>query len=252
MNNELNPNPLKKNIKIHPLIIVVGIFIVFGIIALIFSGDDEIEQSTNRQVANIPIGKVEVNTPEEVIPEPKVVKPQRDDQVVLATTDYDVVREKDISYALASRYSVDVVVFNNPVTKDQIEVVSEKIVDDFKAKADALAIFFYFDKSQVDGAFTLAKAEWAPNGDWSQANLKKNQRLTYQLTDFIGKTRVNEPTALEREINTAMRDMWYQMMEARNDVTDSEVAKILAPKYGKTPDEMLDIRLEVTSYDLGF
>ena len=49
-----------------------------------------------------------------------------------------------------------------------------------------------------------------------------------------------------------MKDLWYEMAENTDDlVTDEDVAKILAPKFGKTIDEMVDIRIKVTTYDLG-
>ena len=112
---------------------------------------------------------------------------------VLNTTNYEIAEEEDISHALAKRYSVRVVVNNNPATKSQIRAISEKIVNDYETKnADALAIFFYFDKGQIDGTYTLAKAEWAPNGDWSQADIGKDQKLTYEFTDFIDKKRTEE------------------------------------------------------------
>jgi len=118
---------------------------------------------------------------------------QTESEDVLNTTNYEIVEEEDISHALARRYSVRVVVNNNLATKNQIGAISEKIVNDYEAKnADALVIFFYFDKGQIDGAYTLAKAEWAPNGDWSQADLKKDQKLTYKFTDFIDKERTEE------------------------------------------------------------
>ena len=118
---------------------------------------------------------------------------QTEKENVLSSTNYEIVEEEDISYALAKRYNIRVVVNNNPPTKNQIRAISEKIVSDYKAKnADALAIFFYFDKGQIDGAYTLAKAEWAPNGDWSQADLGKDQKLIYKFTNFIDKERTEE------------------------------------------------------------
>ena len=118
---------------------------------------------------------------------------QTEKENILNTADYKIIKEEDISYRLAKRYSIRIVVNNNPPTKNQIRAISEKIVDDYKVKdADALVIFFYFDKGQIDKAYTLAKAEWAPNGDWSQADLGKDQKLTYKFTDFIDKERIEE------------------------------------------------------------
>ncbi|MDD2495667.1 MAG: hypothetical protein PHE29_10805 [Tissierellia bacterium] len=170
---------------------------------------------------------------------------------ILSTISYEIIEVKDISSIKAKRYSVYVIINNNPTTKQQIEALSEKIVSSYK-DIDAISIFYYFDKTQINGAYTLAMAEWAPNGDWGQADLKTNQKLTYQFTSFIDKKRTNEPTALEREINQAMKDKWYELNEnSQSLITDEDVAEILAPQYNKTVKEMMEIRERVTFYDLG-
>jgi hypothetical protein len=170
---------------------------------------------------------------------------------ILSTISYEIIEVKDISSIKAKRYSVYVIINNNPTTKQQIEALSEKIVSSYK-DIDAISIFYYFDKTQINGAYTLAMAEWAPNGDWGQADLKTNQKLTYEFTSFIDKKRTNEPTALEREINQAMKDKWYELNEnSQSLITDEDVAEILAPRYNKTVKEMIEIREKVAFYDLG-
>jgi len=170
---------------------------------------------------------------------------------VLSTVNYEIVEVKDISYIDAKRYSISIVINNNPATKQQVKTISEKIIDSYK-DIDAISIFYYFDKTQINDPYTLAMAEWAPNGDWSQADLKTNQKLTYQFSNLIDKERTNGPTALEREINQAMRDKWYELSEnSQSSITDEDVAEILAPQYDKTVKEMLEIREKVSYYDLG-
>ncbi len=171
----------------------------------------------------------------------------------LTDIDYKIIKVDDISYKEVKRYNIKVVISNNPATKAQVKAISNKIINDYriKEKADAVSILYYFNKDQVDGAYTLAKVEWAPNGDWEQSDLKKNQKTTYQFTNFIDQVRKNEPTVLEREINQAMKDKWYELSENNSDITDEDVAKILAPKYNKTVAEMLEIRRKVNNYDLG-
>lgn len=170
---------------------------------------------------------------------------------ILSTVNYEIIEVKDVSYIDAKRYSISIVINNNPATRQQVEAISEKIISSYK-DIDAIAMFYYFDKTQINGTYTLAKAEWAPNGDWSQADLKNNQKLTYQFTGLIDKKRTNEPTALEREINQAMKDKWYELSEnSQLLITDEDVAEILAPKYNKTVKEMIEIREKVTFYDLG-
>ena len=177
-------------------------------------------------------------------------------QYDLSGIDYRIVKTEDYSMATAKRMGVHVLINNNPATKEHIRAITNKIVDDYENKVDAIAVSFYFEESQVGHGYTLAKAEWAPYGDWSKANLKKNQEIVYEFKGFVGQSfvgqeRTNEPTPEEREINNTMRDLWYEMMETNDSVTDEEVAIILAPQYGKTVDEMLDIQMKVLEYDLG-
>lgn len=199
------------------------------------------------------LNKDEVDTTENNSPsvEKKVTKekPQKYD---LSSIDYKIIETKDVSMASANRFSISVVITNNPATEEQIKAVSEKIVEDYQDKADAVSILFYFEESQVDGAYTLAKADWAPEGDWSKADLKTNQKLVYNFKDIVGEKRTDGPTAEEQEINKAMKDLWYEMVGATDDlVTDEDVAIILAPQYDKTVEEMLEIRRKVSNYDLG-
>ncbi|MCK5084864.1 MAG: hypothetical protein KAQ64_04385 [Candidatus Pacebacteria bacterium] len=220
------------------LIAVIGIVIIFG-------GDDDSQKIKNIENTN----KIESQ---------KNLRENNEESLeTIKTIDYELVESEDISfndpnYGIVKRFNVKVLIKNNPVTKKQIEILSEKIIKDYQQqKADAISIFYYFNRSQVSGAYTLAQAEWAPNGKWEEANLKQNQKTTYKFTEFIDKKRTNEPTELEIEINTAMRDLWYEMMKTQDIVTDEETAKILAPRYGKTVEEMLKIRYKVNDYDLG-
>lgn len=168
----------------------------------------------------------------------------------LSEVDYKIVKIEDVSIGNADRFVVRVLMSNNPTTEDQIKAVSEKIVQDYQEKADAISIPFYFDELQVDGAYTLAMVTWAPNGDWGQANLKTNQKIVYEFKDIVGQDRSDGPTTEEREIAKAMKDLWHEMAEESDYlVTDEDVAKILAPQYDKTVDEMLEIQWKVTSYD---
>lgn len=183
--------------------------------------------------------------------EQKQEKEQQVEQYDLSQVDYKIIDTEDVSIGSASRLSISVVINNNPATQEHIKAVSEKIVAD-NSGTDAISINYYFDELQLGSAYTLAQAVWAPEGEWSKADLQENQEMSYQFTNFVGETRTNEPTAQEREINTAMKDLWYEMTnESTELVTDEQVAEILAPQYGKSVEEMLEIRKKVSTYDLG-
>ena len=118
-------------------------------------------------------------------PEQKKVIQKQSQKYDLSKVDYEIIQTEDLSFLSADRFSVRVLINNNPTTEEQIKAVSEKIVEDYQNKADAVSIFFYFEESQIDGAYTLAKADWAPNGDWSQADLKTNQKCYLDLQDLL-------------------------------------------------------------------
>lgn len=168
-----------------------------------------------------------------------------------SSIDYTVVDTEDLSFSDVKRLSIKVVVTNNPTSKEMIQALSYKILSEHPTQ-DAISIIYYFDESQVDEAYTLAKADWAPNGKWSQASTKTNQRFSFSYTNNIGKTRITPPTTLELEINSKMKALWYDMMETSpTSVSDEDVARILAPKYGKSVNEMLEIRMRVSNYEMG-
>lgn len=165
---------------------------------------------------------------------------------------YEIVARKDLTIPSAKRYELRILIAETDASEVNIKKLTEKLVEDHKASYDALSILYYFDKYQVEGAYTLAKADWAPEGNWGKADLGKNQSITYNFLDRSSVDPANAPTEEERIINKAMRDLFYEMNENTSElITDEQVAEVLAPEYGKTVKEMVQIRTDVTSYDIG-
>lgn len=165
---------------------------------------------------------------------------------------YEIVARKDLTIPTAKRYELRVLIAESDASEANIKQLTEKLVEDHKASYDALSILYYFDKYQVEGAYTLAKADWAPEGDWGKADLGKNQIITYNFLDRSNVDPANAPTEEERIINKAMRDLFYEMNENTSElITDEQVAEVLAPEYEKTIEEMIEIRQSVVRYDSG-
>lgn len=99
------------------------------------------------------------------------------------TADYEIIAEEDVSYALANRYTVRVVIDKKEITKSQIKAIAGKIIKDYERNgSNATSVFFYANKEESSGAYTVAMAEWAPNGNWADAYKKDNYETTY---DFL-------------------------------------------------------------------
>lgn len=162
--HSLNKKATLKDVKNVFFIVIFLIFVGVGIYS---SNDAEQPKEVPQPV-------------QQVIPE-KILEPVYD----LSQADYKIMSEEDLSFALADRFRIKVLVNDNPVTEAEIKAISEKIVLDYKEKADAITIAFYFDESQVESAYTLAMADWAPNGKWGDADLKTNQILVYNFKDIV-------------------------------------------------------------------
>lgn len=212
---------------------VVAFLTIGGIGTIIDSGSGE-ESNNSEQIAQ----ETEVG--------------QKEVKFDLSTIDYEVKPAEDFSIGGATRLAQDIIIRENPVTEETMKAVAEEQVLALSDEVDALSMLFYFDDAQVSGAATLGKIDYAPNGNWADAAEDADKEYSYDFYDVVGETRTNEPTAQERVINEAMRDLWYEKSAETNDlVTDEQIAEILAPQYGKTVEEMLEIRSRVSEFDLG-
>lgn len=90
-------------------------------------------------------------------------------------------------------------------------------------------------------------AEWIPKGDWSDVGLGSAKTVKHTFTKHVGELVKDAPTPEERRVRKMMRDLFLET----GGKSDEELAKILAPKLGKTPQEILDINTKVALFDLG-
>lgn len=222
--------------KTKYILIGVAVFFAIGAIGTVLESDSTEEPSNNQQAA------------QEAEHQQELAEWEFD----LSTIDYEVKPAEDFSIVGATRLAQDIIIRENPVTEEMMKAIAKKQVDQLDDGVDALSMLFYFDDTQVSGAATLGKIDYAPNGNWADAGEDAEKQYSYDFYDVVSEIRTNEPTAEEREINQAMRDLWYEKSEQTTDlVTDEEIAKILAPKYDKTVEEMLEIRQRVSNFDLG-
>jgi len=96
-------------------------------------------------------------TEEPTAPEPEIV-------------DYTIVDKHDVSYSTVKRYSVKVIVPED-VTETDIMNVAKEIINNIKSeeKVNAIGFLFYNEGDNYDWIYTVAKMDWAPDGDWGSA-----------------------------------------------------------------------------------
>lgn len=75
-----------------------------------------------------------------------------------------------------------------PTIKDmQVLPTFQKVLNEIISsdnEIDQIVIFMYSDKEVINGAYDVAKAEWAPNGEWGTVTpeiARNNDRTSYQI-----------------------------------------------------------------------
>lgn len=121
---------------------------------------------------------------------------QNDDttEEVSSVVDYDVFERTDTSFSDTVRWSYKVVM-PYPTSEDEIRAVAEEIVEDEKQTGDynALSVLFYDAAEIARGGFSLARIEYAPDGEWAKAmDVSAGDYSTHEYVyDFRDK--VNNP-----------------------------------------------------------
>ncbi len=135
---------------------------------------------------------------------------------------------------------VRVVVTQNPVTKEEIQAATEKIVLGMqKDKPTEVRASYYFHPSQAYGRYTLAMAEW---------QVDNPKRIEVTMTKLAKRDPAAEPTEKEREVEVKFGKAFQA---AGGEKLDTEIATELAPVLGMTPAEVLAIHEKVALYDMG-
>lgn len=96
---------------------------------------------------------------------------------------YAVVAKEDVSHALATRLVYRVVVPPDSGA-EEIQRAAEHLIKEVAETrpVNAIGVFVYDDRRDVDGLYTLAMAEWAPQGDWgSAAEVEAGDYSTHEL-----------------------------------------------------------------------
>ena len=85
--------------------------------------------------------------------------------------DYTIASTEDLSYGAAVRTEYRVVVPGDPTETELRAVIGDVIVKAKDGPAfNAVSVGLFAAESEVDGAYTLGYAEFAPGGEWEDAD----------------------------------------------------------------------------------
>lgn len=206
----------------------VGVFIVLIVIIAFAFGDPE-EESTSTT--------------------PTKIQKESTDTTQQEVVDYKIVKEDDVSYADITRKDLRIVLAPG-VTEAQLKAVLTKVVEDYTSQnkdVDALVIFAYDREKDTGGGYTLGKATWAPNGEWSKAE-NTNNRSNYK-TVFEIREKITNPEGKQRPTDEefAIYDAWQAVVEGTelNKADEDKAKAVVAKKFKKTAEEVQDIIFKV-------
>jgi len=119
--------------------------------------------------------------------------------------EYEIIKEDDLSFKALSKKNLSDytpeevkslpvnirkeyrIVVPIDITKEELESTIAKCIEDKSIEnpdIDEIVIFVYDSKEKIDGAYTLGKAEWCPNGEWADVTpeiAKNNIRDSYKI-----------------------------------------------------------------------
>lgn len=198
------------------------------------------------------------------ISEDKIEQPSPEYNSTLVKN-YEIVETVDDPWndAIRKQYSV---IVPSDISKDELKATLIQIVLDKTSEnkeIDAICIFAYDKKQDLNGAYTFGTVDWCPNGSWSDVTpeiASSNDRSSYEyvfnIRDKVGNKNREHPTDLEFEIMdyyTVCTDAEWDKIDLNDPyaVIDEDVVyQKVADKYGITKEEVKDICMKVAIYKM--
>jgi hypothetical protein len=100
---------------------------------------------------------------------------------------YEIAQTEDVSYASIERKVYRVVV-SPQIKENQVRPTAEAIINQVRHEnpdTDEIGLFLYSDRDAVGGAYDVARADWAPGGEWGSTTpdiARSNDRTGYSIS----------------------------------------------------------------------
>jgi len=168
-----------------------------------------------------------------------------------ALPSYEVASRDESPLGNAQRFEIRAVT-DFPVSEDQIKEITERIIEEQKGieNFNAMVIFFYDRKELTYGAYSLAKATYAPDGDWSKAREVETgdysrHQTVYEFEDKVKdpeKYADKRPTEEEAKLCKAFDEMGVALTDPASSevLEDEEIASKVSEQTGASVEEILD------------
>jgi hypothetical protein len=165
---------------------------------------------------------------------------------------YEIARVEDVSFSNVKRYAVRVRV-DKVLSRDELQAVSEKVVKELRETRphNAVTIFYFLRESDLRGAYTAGKAEWAPYGEWARAgDVQTGDYAQHKLKLFPGNaTGINVEEATVPGLSIDLKKKIFFDVVAAQDrgASASEAHALIAEQYNLTKDIVDKIAWEGTA-----
>jgi hypothetical protein len=164
-----------------------------------------------------------------------------------------IYKQEDVSFGNTIRYSLFVTV-PYPVTKDEVMVMCESMVEDFKKRNEFNALSIFVSDRPIGNVFvilSIARCDYAPNGVWGEANSVKTGDYSIHKFDYLFMPKMDDPIAAlaDRPTDEDMQvcSAWWnrsdELLEQgiESVETDEMVTKEIADLFGLTAKEVDEI-----------
>lgn len=153
---------------------------------------------------------------------------------------YQILSEEENIVKWLKKYNLNVILPWDLITKEDINKISEKIIDNYKNKWWNI-IFVNFYNSEIETKhswFTLWMAEFR---DW---------KINYQYKNKLWSKFIDKPTQEEFEIAVKIMDLYYDSQKTWNWLTEEQVYEKLSKELKISAEKLADIHKKVVFWEM--
>lgn len=159
---------------------------------------------------------------------------------IISLPEYQVYKIDEQKILWNKKYVIDVILPWELITKEDINKISEKIIDEYKNKWWKI-IFVSFYNSELETKyswFTLWMAEFK---DWN---------INYQYKNKLWTKFIDKPTQEEFEIAVKIMDLYYNSHKTWSWFTEEQVYEKLSKELKMPAEKLADIHKKVVFWEI--
>ena len=112
------------------------------------------------------------------------------------------------------------------ITKEELESSMAKCIKDKSMQnpdIDEIVLFIYDSKEKINGAYTLGKAEWCPNGKWADVtpeiaknNIRDSYKIVYNIKEETLEYLKNAPEILHGLTESERKEIFIEIVKCED------------------------------------